>query len=75
VRLLTDSIGGIRVLLTGAILFSIGSILFPLAPNLTLLYISRSFVGFGASMFYVSLVQIAAQAFPKKMMGDDSSWI
>ena len=66
VGLLTDSIGGIRVLLTGAILFSIGSILFPLAPNLTLLYIRRGFVGFGASMFYVSLVQIAAQAFPKQ---------
>lgn len=66
VGLLTDSIGGVRVLLIGAILFSIGSILFPLAPNLTLLYISRGFVGFGASMFYVSLVQIAARAFPKQ---------
>ena len=66
IGLLTDCIGGVKVLLTGAILFSIGAILFPLAPNLPLLYLSRGFVGFGASMFYVSLVQIAAQAFPKQ---------
>lgn len=66
VGILTDSIGGVRVLTIGAILFGIGSVMFPLAPNLTLLYISRGLVGFGASMFYVSLVQTASRAFPKQ---------
>ena len=66
VGFLTDSIGGIRVLMIGAILFGIGSILFPIAPNLTLLYLCRGFVGFGASLFYVSLIQTVSKTFPKQ---------
>lgn len=63
---MVENYGGRRVILCGALVFCIGSILFPLSRNLPLLYFSRVLVGFGASSLYLSLVQEARRLFKEK---------
>jgi len=48
--------GGYRVLSIGAIIFVIGSLLFPFSKTLGLLYLSRALVGLGSSTFYLSII-------------------
>lgn len=55
--MLADRLGASRVLITGGILLSAGSILFPLSHSLTSLYINRALVGFGASLIFISIVK------------------
>lgn len=57
VGLMVDKLGGFRVIALGAILFTIGSILFPNSDNLLMLYLSRSLIGFGSATFYLSLIR------------------
>ncbi|MBO5793424.1 MAG: MFS transporter [Lentisphaeria bacterium] len=64
--LLADRYGGERVITFGALLFCLGSILFPFCTSLPLLYFCRFLVGMGASSIYLSLVKILATRFPKK---------
>jgi len=64
--LLADRYGGERVIACGALLFCLGSILFPFSESLPMLYFCRFLVGMGASAIYLSLVKILAQRFPKK---------
>lgn len=52
-----DRFGATRTLLLGGVLLSVGSILFPLAPNLGTLYLTRALVGLGASSMYLCLVK------------------
>jgi MFS family permease len=47
--LLADRYGGERVITFGALLFCLGSILFPFCTSLPLLYFCRFLVGMGAS--------------------------
>ena len=64
--LLADRYGGERVITFGALLFCLGSILFPFCDSLFMLYLCRFLVGMGASSIYLSLVKILSQRFPKK---------
>ena len=64
--LLADRYGGERVITCGALLFCIGSILFPFSHSLYMLYFCRFLVGMGASAIYLSLVKILAFRFPRK---------
>jgi len=57
VGLMVDKIGGFRVIALGAIMFAIGSIVFPHSENLIGLYFSRALVGFGAATFYLSTIR------------------
>ena len=45
---LIDRYGGIRVVTAGAIVFAIGSLLFPMSHSVWVLYLSRALVGLGA---------------------------
>ncbi len=49
--------GGKRVIAAGSCFFCAGALIFPLSHTLELLYFSRILTGFGASVFYLSLVQ------------------
>ena len=64
--LLADRYGGERVITFGALLFCLGSVLFPFSQSLPMLYFCRFLVGMGASAIYLSLVKILSQRFPKK---------
>ena len=63
---LVDRYGPVKVILCGALLFTLGSIIFPNTDNLYFLYFSRALLGFGAATFYLSLVQEAKKCFPDK---------
>lgn len=54
---LVDRYGGIRVISCGGIIFGLGCLLFPITSCLPLMYFSRALIGFGCSMFYLSLVK------------------
>lgn len=53
VGFLADRLGGVRVLLIGGSLLSIGSIAFPLSDSLSMLYFSRAVIGVGASFVFL----------------------
>jgi len=55
--LMVDKFGGFRVIAVGAIIFTLGAILFPLSDNLIVLYISRALLGFGSATFYLSAIR------------------
>jgi len=57
VGLMVDKLGGFRVIAIGAVVFTIGSLLFPYSDNLLILYLSRALVGFGSATFYLSLIR------------------
>jgi MFS family permease len=63
VGLLVDHYGFARVFLTGGLLLCAGSVFFPLAHGLPLLYASRALVGFGCSMIYMSIVKAIDRLF------------
>ncbi|MBN1829953.1 MAG: MFS transporter, partial [Deltaproteobacteria bacterium] len=66
IGLLVDRYGGSRVIAFGALLFCIGSIMFPLSNTLFMLYLSRTIVGLGASSLYLSLVCEILRTFNKR---------
>ncbi len=66
---LVDRYGAIRVIMAGAFLFSVGSLIFPNTQNLYFLYLSRAIMGIGSAAFYISLVQEAKKCFPDKYFG------
>ena len=53
--------GGRRVILPGALLFCLGSLLFPLSAG-GWLYVSRALTGFGASSLYLALIDETIRA-------------
>lgn len=57
VGILADRFGGVLVLVAGALLLSVGSILFPLSHTLSLLYVTRALVALGASLIFISIVK------------------
>ena len=64
-----DRYGGYRVMLAGAVVMSLGCLIFPLTSNLTLMYFSRALLGLGGSMFYLSLVKELGNLFSEKNYG------
>lgn len=55
--MLADRFGGLRMLLIGGVLMTVGALVFPLARCLPLLYTTRVLVAFGASFMYISLIK------------------
>lgn len=64
-----DRFGGYRVMLVGAIIMSLGCIIFPLTSNLSLMYFARGLLGLGGSMFYLSLIKELGLLFEEKDFG------
>jgi len=64
---MNDRFGAVRVILLGGILLAVGSVLFPLAGSLQLLYASRALVALGDSLIYISIVKALDQLFPARM--------
>lgn len=69
VGLLVDKFSGIKVMLVGGIVFSLGAILFSHTSNLWILYFARALLGFGAATFYLSLLQESKKCFPDRYFG------
>lgn len=67
--ILTDKFGGVKVLLFGSIIFSVGSILFSNTDVISLMYFARSLTGLGAATFYLGLLHEAKKCFPDKYFG------
>lgn len=55
--ILADRFGGFRMLLIGGLLMTAGAVVFPLAHSLSLLYVTRGLVAFGASFMFISLIK------------------
>ena len=66
---LVDRFGGLRVIAGGGIIFGIGCILFPISHYLHIMYVSRALMGFGCSMFYLSLVKELKNLYSDKDYG------
>ena len=61
--------GGFKVITLGSILFFAGSLLFPVAQTLPLLYFSRVLIGVGSASFYLSLIAETKKIVPHKNFG------
>ena len=66
IGLLADRYGGGRVIMTGALLFCTGSLLFPFTHSLVLLYLCRALTGLGASALYLSLIKETIRIFNRE---------
>ncbi|MBS1372391.1 MAG: MFS transporter [Lentisphaeria bacterium] len=64
IGLFVNRYGGRRVVLPGALLFCLGSLLFPFSDGVWL-YFSRALTGFGASSIYLSLIDETIRTFRK----------
>ena len=69
IGLLVDRYGGIRIIMTGALLFCAGSLLFPFSQSLVMLYFSRALTGLGASALYLSLIKETMRLFDRNYNG------
>ncbi len=69
IGVMVERFGGLRVILAGAVILALGTILFPISSNLILMYFSRALVGFGGSMFYLSLIREIKACVPEKDFG------
>ncbi len=61
--------GGFRVVTVGSLLFFAGSLLFPFAQSLPLLYVSRLLIGLGSASFYLGMINETRRLVPKKNFG------
>jgi MFS family permease len=64
--ILVDTLGPRRILLIGAIIACIGSILFGLAPSMNVALIGRTLVGLGVSVTFIAMLKIIAVWFDEK---------
>ena len=67
--------GGFRVVTIGSLLFFVGSLLFPCAHTLPLLYVSRMLIGLGSASFYLGMINETRRLVPKKNFGVVLSFI
>lgn len=61
--------GGFRVVTIGSLLFFVGSLMFPFAGSLPILYISRLLIGLGSASFYLGMINETRRLVPKKNFG------
>lgn len=64
--ILADSIGARKTVTYGTILAAIGSIMFGWAPNITIAFLARIFVGIGVSVVFISILKIQSNWFLEK---------
>ena len=57
IGVLVERFGGMRIILAGAVILALGTLLFPITSNLAIMYFARVLVGLGGSMFYLSLIR------------------
>ena len=69
IGVMVERLGGLRVILAGAVILTLGTLLFPISSNLMVMYFSRALVGLGASMFYLSLIREIKAFVPDKDFG------
>ena len=69
IGVLVDKYGGLRVILAGGLIITLGALLFPLSSNLMVMYLARGLVGLGASTFYLSLIKELKEYFSDKNFG------
>lgn len=62
----SDRYGGVRILLIGGGLFTIGSVFFPLCSNPWLMYFFRIMTGFGAGTVFLGEAKLINDLFPEK---------
>lgn len=67
--------GGFRVVMAGSILFFTGSLLFPFAQALPLLYFSRVLIGLGSATFYLGMINETRKIVSKDNFGIVLSFI
>ena len=75
IGVLVARFGGFRVVTIGSLLFFTGSLLFPCAQSLPLLYISRVLIGLGSATFYLGMINETRRLVPKKNFGVVLSFI
>jgi MFS family permease len=64
--ILVDTLGPRRILLIGAIIACVGSILFGLAPSMNIALVGRTLVGLGVSVTFIAMLKIIAVWFDEK---------
>jgi predicted MFS family arabinose efflux permease len=64
--ILVDTLGPRRILLIGALIACVGSILFGLAPSMNAALVGRTLVGLGVSVTFIALLKIIAVWFDEK---------
>lgn len=66
VGIFADKYGGMRVIITGGFFLCLGSVMFPLAHDTWLLYLSRAIVGIGSSALFLSIIKEIDYMFGRK---------
>ena len=66
---LVDRYGGLRVIACGGVIFGLGCLIFPVTSCLQVMYLSRALMGFGCSMFYLSMVKELKNLYSDKNYG------
>ncbi len=69
VGILIARYGGFRVVTLGAVLFFIGSLIFPLANSMPVLYFSRILTGCGSASFYLAMINETRKIVSHKNFG------
>ncbi len=67
--ILADTLGARKTVTLGCAVMAIGSVIFGLAPNFSVLFIARMLVGFGASVIFLSILKIQSTWFEEKEFG------
>lgn len=63
---LSSKFGGVRILLFGAVVFTLGSVFFPFLNSAELMIATRAVTGLGAGTVFVGLAKIMGDLFGKK---------
>lgn len=67
--ILADSLGARKTVSIGTLLAGIGSVIFGLAPTITVAFIGRLLVGLGVSVVFISILKIQSQWFFESEFG------
>ena len=59
--MLADSLGARKTVTVGMLFAGIGSIIFGLAPTVTLLFVGRLFVGLGVSVVFIAILKLLSE--------------
>ena len=69
IGVLVARFGGFRVVTAGSVLFFTGSLIFPFAHSLPVLYISRFMIGLGSASYYIGMINETRRLVSKKNFG------
>lgn len=63
---LVDTLGPRRILVGGSLIAAVGSLLFGLAPDLTIAMIGRTLIGLGVSVVFIAMLKLIALWFDER---------